>query len=67
MIVVSRIHGYECSPTLPVDEVRRRPPTRNGIWLIPTLNPDGYANHDRRNANDVDLNADGGRVSQPET
>jgi len=67
MVVVAQIHGNECSPTLLTDEIRRRPPTRNGIWLIPTLNPDGYANYDRRNANDVDLNADGGRVSQPET
>lgn len=67
IVVVGQIHGNECSPTLLVDEIRRRPPTRNGIWLIPTMNPDGYANFDRRNANGVDLNADGGSVSQPET
>lgn len=28
------------------------------LWLIPTVNPDGYAAHRRENANDVDLNRD---------
>lgn len=66
-VVVAQVHGNECSPTLLAAEVRRHPPTRNGVWLIPTLNPDGYAANARRNANEVDLNADGGNVSQPET
>lgn len=28
------------------------------LWLIPTVNPDGYAIHRRENANNVDLNRD---------
>lgn len=67
VVIVAQVHGDECSPTLVTDEVRTRPPARRGVWLVPTLNPDGYANHQRRNANQVDLNADGWNVSQPET
>src|SRR5690554_4438826 len=29
-----------------------------GLWMIPTLNPDGRHDNLRRNANDVDLNRD---------
>ena len=50
-----------------VRAVRQNPPTRYGIWLIPTLNPDAYASYSRFNANYVDLNEDGLAVSQPET
>lgn len=28
------------------------------LWLVPTVNPDGFANRRRGNANDVDLNRD---------
>lgn len=68
IVVVAQVHGNECSPTLVVDAVRRRPASASvGVWLIPTLNPDGYAGYTRVNANGVDLNTDGGRNSQPET
>jgi len=67
IVVVAQIHGNECSPTLFVDAVRRTPPVGYGMWLVPTLNPDGYAAYERRNANSVDLNADGGRFTQPES
>jgi hypothetical protein len=68
VVVVGQIHGNECSPTLFSEGVRRRSPSSGiGIWLIPTINPDGYAAHTRQNANKVDLNADGGAFSQPET
>jgi hypothetical protein len=67
VLVVGQIHGNECAPSLLVDEIRSNPPDSYGIWLIPTLNPDGYAAYSRRNANNVDLNADGGAASQPET
>ena len=67
VVVVGQIHGNECSPSLMVQAVRQSPPTSFGVWLIPTLNPDGYAAHSRRNANGVDLNADGHSRSQPET
>lgn len=67
VLVVGQVHGNECSPSLLVAEIRRNPPDSYGIWLIPTLNPDGYAAYSRRNANNADLNADGGNLSQPET
>lgn len=67
IVVVGQIHGNECAPTLLVEELRRNSPEGIGVWLIPTLNPDGYAAYSRRNHNVVDLNADGGLVSQPET
>ena len=67
VVIIGQVHGNECSPTLVSDEVRSRPPTHRGFWLIPTLNPDGYAAYERRNANQIDLNADGASRSQPET
>lgn len=67
VIVIGQVHGNECSPALFVQAIRRNPPTDYGIWLIPTLNPDGHYLGSRRNANDVDLNADGYLQSQPET
>lgn len=67
IVVVGQIHGNECAPTLLVEAIRSRPPNDVGIWLIPTLNPDGYAALERRNTANVDLNADGGRFSQPES
>lgn len=67
-LVVGQIHGNECSPTLLTEALRRRPLNRSiGIWLIPTMNPDGYAAYSRGNAAGIDLNADGGNRSQPET
>lgn len=68
IVMIAQVHGNECSPSLVVDAVRRHPISSSvGIWLIPTLNPDGYAGYTRANANGVDLNADGGRLSQPES
>lgn len=67
VLVVGQVHGNECSPTLVSDAIRRRPPSNVGIWLVPTLNPDGHAAYRRENSNGVDLNADGGMFSQPET
>jgi hypothetical protein len=67
VIVIGQVHGNECAPALLVQHIRDHPPAGFGIWLIPTLNPDGYAAHSRQNANRVDLNADGLARSQPET
>lgn len=67
IVVIGQMHGNECSPLLLIDRIRNHPPRSVGIWLIPTLNPDGHASYERRNAAGVDLNADGGRFSQPET
>jgi predicted deacylase len=37
------------------------------LWIIPQLNPDGAVKNQRYNSNDVDLNRDHFRLSQPET
>jgi len=67
LLVVGQVHGNECSPAWFVRAIRESPPPDFGIWLIPTLNPDGLAAHKRRNAVDVDINRDGRRLTEPET
>lgn len=67
VLVVGQVHGNECSPAWFVRAIRSAPPTSYGIWLVPTLNPDGLADHNRRNAGDVDINRDGRRLEAPET
>ncbi len=37
------------------------------ICIIPMLNPDGAIRHTRNNANDIDLNRDATKLSQPES
>ena len=67
VLLIGQVHGNECSPLVFSSIVRDAEPRRVGYWLIPTLNPDGYAQFSRYNAAGVDLNADGYRWSQPET
>ena len=67
VLVIGQTHGDECAPAWVVRELREHSPTTFGVWLIPTLNPDGMRVHQRRNANNVDLNRDGLNQSQPET
>ncbi len=67
VLVVGQVHGNECAPLLFVDEVRRAEWRSVGVWLIPTLNPDGHAAGTRGNAAAVDLNKDGGAMREPET
>ncbi|MEZ5249055.1 MAG: hypothetical protein R2713_07550 [Ilumatobacteraceae bacterium] len=67
VLIVGQVHGNECAPLLFVDAVRRHRWRDVGVWLVPTLNPDGYAALSRYNAAGVDLNKDGGTMSQPET
>ena len=67
IVVVGQVHGNECAPQLVTEAVRQHGWTGTTVWLIPTLNPDGYANHTRTNANGVDLNRDGHAMSQPES
>jgi hypothetical protein len=50
-----------------VDELRRRPVPDATVWIVPTLNPDGYVAFTRENANGVNLNRDGLAETQPET
>jgi murein peptide amidase A len=44
---------------------RARP--QSDLWLLPNLNPDGYARHGRTNANGVDLNRDFRAFTQRES
>ena len=67
VLVIGQVHGDECSPAFFVEQVRLKDPLNYGVWLIPTLNPDGLVKHSRKNANNVDLNRDGYAASQPET
>ena len=67
VLVVGQIHGDECAPALLVNEFRQRPPENFGLWLIPTLNPEGHFLGTRTNASGIDLNRDGLTQSAPET
>ena len=67
VLVVSGVHGNECAPDLLVQTIRRHPPARYGIWLVPLLNPDGRVHNTRENTHRIDLNADGHARSEPET
>lgn len=67
LAVVGTIHGNECAPGLWTSAVREIDWSNVGVWVIPALNPDGYASFTRRNLANVDLNADGTRRSEPET
>jgi hypothetical protein len=67
VLVIGQVHGNECSVNRFTRAIRMSPPTDYGIWLIPTLNPDGKAVHTRENANRRDLNRDGFLQTEPET
>jgi zinc carboxypeptidase len=67
IVVIGQVHGDECGGTVLVDELRRRPLTDATVWIIPTLNPDGYVAFTRENASGVNLNRDGLRETEPET
>ena len=66
VLVLGQVHGDECAPAWFAQAIREQPPTAFGIWLIPTVNPDGLAAHTRRTANDIDPNRDGFRLETPE-
>jgi murein peptide amidase A len=66
VLVLGQVHGDECTPAFMVRAIRERPPVDFGIWLVPTLNPDGLAGHHRRTALDVDPNRDGFDLATPE-
>jgi murein peptide amidase A len=50
------IHGTECEG-IAVARALERERTRADLWLVPNLNPDGYARGTRQNGRGVDLNA----------
>ncbi len=57
-LVVGAIHGDETAGLKVVRELRRRWADVRGVdvWTVYTVNPDGVARDDRRNAHGVDLN-----------
>jgi predicted deacylase len=56
VLIVGCMHGNECAG-IAIIHALERARTRADLWLIPDLNPDGYAHDTRQNADGVDLNA----------
>lgn len=55
VLVVGCIHGNECAGTAVTRILLRSAPTFD-LWVVPNLNPDGFAMRRRQNARGVDLN-----------
>ena len=56
VLVFGCIHGIECA-AIPVANALARSHSRLDLWIVPNLNPDGYARGVRQNGRGVDLNA----------
>jgi protein MpaA len=56
VLVVGCIHGTECAG-IAVARALERTQTRADLWIVPNLNPDGYARGTRQDGRGVDLNA----------
>jgi protein MpaA len=56
VLVVGCIHGTECAG-LAVARSLEHARTAADLWIVPNLNPDGYARGTRQNGRGVDLNA----------
>ena len=56
VLVVGCIHGNE-SAGIAVARALERVRTQLDLWIVPNLNPDGYARDTRQNGRGVDLNA----------
>ena len=54
-LVVGCIHGNECAGTAVTRILARSSPSVD-LWVVPNLNPDGFASDTRQNARGVDLN-----------
>lgn len=66
VLVLGQVHGDECAPAWFVQAIRAAPPLAFGIWLVPTVNPDGLAAHTRLTGAGIDPNRDGFRLATPE-
>lgn len=57
-LVLGQMHGDESAGPRTVRHIRTylKPKPGTGLWLIPTMNPDGRAHGTRTNARGVDLN-----------
>jgi murein peptide amidase A len=62
VLVVGCIHGTECAGIAVVQLLARSQPRNIDLWLMPNLNPDGYAADTRQNAHGVDLNRNFGAM-----
>ena len=56
VLVVGCIHGTECAG-LAIARALEHVHTKLDLWIVPNLNPDGYALGRRQNGRGVDLNA----------
>jgi protein MpaA len=56
VLVVGCIHGTECAGLAVTDILARSADPTVHLWIVPNLNPDGYARGTRQNARGVDLN-----------
>jgi protein MpaA len=56
VLVVGCIHGTECAGLAAIRELERTHDPALDLWIVPNLNPDGYAHGTRQNAHGVDLN-----------
>jgi len=65
VLVVGCIHGTECAGVAVVQLLARAQPSGVDLWLVPNLNPDGFAAHTRQNAHGVDLNRNFGAMWAP--
>ena len=70
ILVVGVIHGNENAGLAIIDQLTEMPlPPGIDLWVLPLMNPDGYANDVRGNAHGVDLNRnfphDWTQIAQP--
>ena len=56
VLVVGSFHGDEDEGHEIVARLRDESPNRFAVWLVETVNPDGIAQNQRKNAHGVDLN-----------
>ena len=64
VLVVGCIHGDECAG-MAITRALEHARTNADLWIVPDLNPDGYAHDTRQNARGVDLNANWSSGWQP--
>jgi protein MpaA len=64
VLVVGCIHGTECAG-IAVARALERVRAPLDLWIVPNLNPDGYARGTRQNGRGVDLNANWSSQWQP--
>lgn len=66
VLVVGCVHGNECAGLAVTRRLVRARPDAD-LWVLPNLNPDGYARRTRGNARGADLNRDFDTFSQRES